>query len=129
MNPNIDPDIEHLARNVIGAGIEVHRALGAGFLESVYEEALCVELGLRRIRYERQHPIQVMYKGYPVGQGRIDVFVDSRLIVELKAVETLLPIHIAQTLSYLKAAKLPLGLLMNFNVDVLKRGIQRVILT
>ena len=96
----------------------------------MYEEALCRELGLRGIPYSRQHLIAVNYKGLRVGEGRLDVFVDDRLIVELKTVEALLPIHRAQVLSYLKATGCALALLINFNVPALRQGgLKRVILT
>ena len=122
-----DADVDELARRVIGAAIEVHRHLGPGFLESVYEEALCVELELREIPFERQRPIGVDYKGHSVGQGRLDLLVGDRLLIELKAVDRLAPIHNAQVMSYLKATKLHLGLLINFNVPLLKDGIRRII--
>src|SRR5574337_1997226 len=97
-----DKQLDQLAHAVIGAAIEVHRTLGPGFLESVYEDALCFELELRHIHYERQHIIAVNYKGRHVGEGRIDILVENRLIVELKAVEELAPVHTAQVISYLK---------------------------
>lgn len=122
-------EVDELARIVIGAAIEVHRALGPGYLESVYEEALGIELGLRSTPYERQVKIAVMYKNHPVGEGRLDLLVAKILPVELKTVEALAPIHQAQLLSYLKMTHLHLGLLINFNVPVLKYGIKRVILT
>jgi GxxExxY protein len=122
-------EVDALAQKVIGAAIEVHRQLGPGYLESVYEEALTVELRLREIPFERQKTFAVDYKGYPIGEGRMDLLVDNRLIVELKAVQTLAPIHQAQVISYLKANGLHLGLLINFNVTLLKHGIQRVILS
>lgn len=127
IEPNQEQD--RLAHAVIGAAIEVHRALGPGFLESVYEEALCVELELRRIPYTRQHTIALNYKGHRVGEGRLDLLVADQLVVELKAVESLLPIHHAQLMSYLKGLRLPLGLLINFNVPVLKTGIKRIVLS
>ncbi len=122
-------DIDRLAHDVIGAAIEVHRNLGPGFLESVYEEALCVELGLRGIEFERQLSHGIDYKGHRVGEGRLDLVIGKRLIVELKAVESLAPIHTAQVISYLKATGCQLALLINFNVSVLKEGIRRVILS
>ena len=121
--------LDELAHRVIGAAIEVHRLLGPAFLESVYEEALCVELALRDIRFARQVPISVSYKGERVGESRLDLLVDDSLVVELKAVESIAPIHFAQVLSYLRAARLPLGLIISFNVDVLQRGIRRVVLS
>jgi GxxExxY protein len=121
--------LDSLAYQVIGAAIEVHRALGPGYLESVYEEALCIELGLRVIPFSRQHIIGVTYKGEIVGEGRLDIFVNKCLVVELKAVDTLLPIHKAQVMSYLKATRCTLGLLINFNETMLQRGIKRIILS
>jgi GxxExxY protein len=120
-------EAEELAYEVIGAAIAVHRELGPGYTEAVYEEALCVELGVRSIPFERQAPIIITYRGQRVGEGRIDILVDRVLIVELKAVETLLPLHVAQVVSYLKAKDMRLGLLLNFNVTHLKNGIKRVI--
>jgi GxxExxY protein len=93
----------------------------------VYEEALGVELVERHIPYRRQHPISVNYKGKSVGEGKLDLLVSDKLVVELKAVEALLPVHKAQVISYLKATNLHLGLLVNFNVSVLRDGIQRII--
>jgi GxxExxY protein len=121
-------DIEECAFKVIGAAIEVHRALGPGFAESVYEEALCYELELRGLPYVRQHPIGVQYKGRSVGEGRIDLLVANCLVVELKAVDDLVGVHTAQVISYLKAMQLHLGLLINFKVQVLKSGgIKRIV--
>lgn len=122
-------EVDDLANAVIGAAIEVHRIPGPGYLESVYEEALAVELELRSIAFERQKPINVEYKGHGVGEGRLDLLVGGKLIVELKAVEALAPIHIAQVMSYLKTLSLPLGLLINFKVPLLKQGIKRVVLS
>lgn len=125
---SLGKDIELLARNVIGAAIAVHRALGPGFLESVYEEALCIEFDHQNIPYQRQHPIAVNYRDRNVGEGRLDLLVGEKLIVELKAVEAIAPIHMAQVISYLKTTGYNLGLLSNFNVPVLKDGIKRIIL-
>jgi len=119
--------LDALAHAVIGAAIEVHRALGPGYLESVYEEALSVELRLRRIAFERQRAFAVTYKGQAVGEGRVDLLIDSLLVIELKAVDALLPLHKAQTLSYLKALDLTLGLLINFKAPVLRDGLERII--
>ena len=116
-----------MARRVIGAAIEVHRALGPGYLESVYEEALAYEFSLNKIPYERQVKVKVAYKGHSVGEGRLDPLVAKMLPVELKAVDALAPIHQAQIISYLKMTGLQLGLLINFNVLLLKQGIKRVI--
>lgn len=122
-------ELDQLAHAVIGAAIEVHRALGPGFLESVYEEALSFELEQRAVPFTRQHVISVSYKGRPVGEGRLDMLVAGRLVVELKAVDELAPIHMAQVISYLKATGHKLGLLINFNVPTLKQGIRRVVLS
>ena len=119
--------LDSLAFRVIGAAIGVHRLLGPGFLESVYEEALCIELALRGLPFTRQVPIGVTYKGNRVGEARLDLVVADCLVVELKAVDCIAPIHVAQVLSYLKATRLRLGLLITFNVPVLRRGITRVI--
>lgn len=125
--PNVE--LDRIAHEVIGAAIEVHKALGPGFLESVYEEALAIEFDQRLITYSKQYVVAVLYKGRFVGENRLDFLVRNSLVLELKAVESLLPIHTAQTISYLKALKLPLGLLINFNVSVLKQGIKRVVLS
>ena len=122
-----DERVDELAHIVIGAAIEVHKVLGPGFLESVYEEALCFELQMRGIPFERQAAIAVNYKGCEVGEGRLDLLVGSVLIVELKAVSELAPVHSAQVISYLKATGHKLGLLINFDVRMLKDGIKRVI--
>lgn len=122
-------ELDQLAHAVIGAAIEVHRALGPGFLESVYEEALSFELEQRAVPFTRQHVISVSYKGRPVGEGRLDMLVAGWLVVELKAVDVLAPIHMAQVISYLKATGHKLGLLINFNVPILKQGIRRVVLS
>lgn len=124
-----DSQMNKLTEAVIGAAIEVHRELGPGFLESMYEEALCLELTERKIAFQRQPPIRVTYKGTPIGQGFIDILIENRLIVELKAVEELIPVHKAQIISYLKATGLWVGLLINFNVPILKDGIKRIVLT
>ena len=121
--------LDELARLVIGAAIEVHRGLGPGFLESTYEEALAIELALQGIAFTRQHSIGLKYKGHMVGEGRLDILVENCLIVELKSVERLHPIHDAQVISYLKATGLTLGLLINFNVTILKQGVKRLIVS
>ncbi len=122
-------DINQLTDLVIGSAIEVHRALGPGLLESTYEMCLCRELALRQISFERQKPIPVVYKGIKLDCGyRADVVVDGRLLVEIKSVEALLAIHDAQLLSYLKLGGWKVGLLINFNVQLLKSGIRRRVL-
>lgn len=120
-------ELNRLTEAVIGAAIEVHRLLGPGLLEAVYEEALCVELGLRRIRVARQTNVDLRYKGHFVGRARLDLIVENQVVIELKAVEALHDIHQAQLISYLRATGFKLGLLINFNVPVLRDGIKRVI--
>jgi len=122
-------DVDDLARLVIGAAIEVHRHLGPGFLEGVYEDALAIESGIRGISYERQKPISVRFKENPVGEGRLDFLIAGALVVELKAIDGLAAIHKAQVMSYLKATGLHLALLINFNVPALREGLQRVVLS
>jgi GxxExxY protein len=120
-------DINTLTGQVIGAAIEVHSALGPGLLESAYEECLCRELELRTIPFERQKELPIEYKGVKLNSGyRLDVVVANKLILELKACETLLPIHEAQLLTYLKLTGIKLGLLINFHVPSLKDGIKRL---
>lgn len=121
--------VESLAYEVIGAAIEVHRILGSGFLEEVYHKALREEFLMREIPHKFEHPVKVNYKGRPVGEGKLDFLVGDSLIIELKAVQNLTPIHEAQVLSYLKMTKHPLALLINFNVPLLKDGIKRIILS
>ena len=121
--------LDELAYVVFGAALEVHRALGPGYVESVYEEALSIELSARSVPFERQVPIFIDYKGHRVGGTRLDVLVDRRVVVELKAVDALAKVHTAQLLSYLKATRCRLGLLINFNVPILKSGMKRVVLT
>ena len=114
---------------VIAATIEVHRVLGPGLLESIYQRALCHEMMLRSMSFESQQPVAVNYKGIDLGDDlRLDIVVPGRLVVELKAVEKLLPIHEAQLMTYLKLTGLHTGLLINFNVCLLKDGIKRVVL-
>lgn len=119
-------DVDRLAYRMIGAAIEVHRSLGPGYLESVYEAAMRVELTLRGIPFVPQRGFALMYKDHDVGQGRIDLLVGDLLIVEIKACDALAPIHTAQVISYLKATNKQLSLLINFNVRRLKEGIKRI---
>jgi GxxExxY protein len=111
---------------IIGAAIEVHKALGPGFLESIYEEALCVELTLWGVSYTRQAPVAVNYKGHRIGESLLDLLVEDAVVVELKAVDGLAPVHTAQVISYLKATGCRIGLLINFNVKRLTEGIRRI---
>lgn len=121
-------DEDKLSNEIIGAAIEVHRHLGPGLLESAYEECLCREFIIRNLVFERQKPLSVSYKGIKLDCGyRLDLVVDGLVILELKAAESFLPIYEAQLLTYLKLSKLKLGILINFNVPVLKGGIKRIV--
>jgi GxxExxY protein len=122
-------DLDRSARAVIGAAIEVHRHLGPGFLEAAYEEALAIELSLRGIAFERQVQIPLLYKGRLISRAQIDMLVEGVLVVELKAVSSLAPVHLAQALSYVRAGAFQLGLLINFDVPLLKDGVHRVVWT
>lgn len=119
--------LEMIASEVIGAAIEVHRILGPGLLESTYEKCLCKELDLRKINYKRQEKLIVNYKGEIVEESyRLDIIVENEIILELKAVEEIKDIHKYQLLTYLKLSNKKLGLLINFNVALLKNGIKRI---
>jgi GxxExxY protein len=121
-------EINQLTERVIGACVEIHRTLGPGLLESAYEEWLCHELRLAGLGFERQRSLPVSYKGVHLDCGyRLDVVVENKLVVELKAIEALAPIHDAQVLTYLKLSGMTVGLLINFNLPVLRRGIKRVV--
>ncbi len=118
-----------ITERIIGAAIEVHRELGPGLLESAYEICLCHEFSLRKIAYERQIEVPVHYKGAQLGSNyRIDLLVEKQVVVELKAVDTVLGVHLAQLLTYMRLSQKPLGLLLNFHVDLLKKGIYRRVL-
>ena len=124
-----DAEGAEVTGEVIGAAIEVHRALGPGLLESAYEECLCRELSLRGTPFVRQLHLPVEYKGVKVDCSyRLDLLVASSVVVEVKAVVALEPIHMAQLLTYMKLGRWSLGLLINFNVPLLSKGIRRVIL-
>ena len=120
---------QRFTEGIIGAAIEVHRELGPGLLESAYEECLCHELTLRGTAFERQVELPIGYKGLQLDCGyRLDVLVESAVILELKAVDQILPVHEAQLLTYLRLSRKRVGLLLNFNVPALKDGILRRIL-
>ncbi len=121
-------ELNELSHRVIGLCIEVHRELGPGLLESAYEEALAYELTMAGYRFERQREMPLLYKGVKLDCGyRLDLVIEEKLIIELKAVNDLLPVHHAQLLTYLKLERRALGLLVNFNVPMLKNGVQRVV--
>jgi len=120
-------EINQITEKVIGAAIEIHKILGPGLLESAYEECLCYELSRARISFRKQVDLPVSYKEVKLDCGyRIDLLVEEEVIIELKTVEKLLPIHEAQLLTYLKMLDKRLGLLINFNVPVLRDGIKRI---
>lgn len=122
-------DDNEVTHQIIGAAIDVHRFLGPGLLESAYEECLARELVLRGLRVERQKPVPVVYKDAKLECGyRVDLLVEGRIVVELKAIDALAPIHDAILLTYLKLSGHKLGLLINFNVELLKDGLRRFIL-
>lgn len=123
----LDDSLEELAHSVIGAAIEVHRHLGAGLPENSYRDALSHEFDLRAIPHQREFPVDILYKNKCVGRGRIDLLVGGKLIVELKVVEQITALHRAQVISYLKITKLQLAIIINFNVEVLKSGLKRII--
>ncbi len=122
-----DEELDSLAHKVIGAAIEVHRILGPGHLESIYEDALAIEFGLRGIPFERQKPLPVSYKGHKLHEGRVDFLIGGRLLVEIKAINTVPAVQKAIVIAYLRAANQSLALLINFNVTLLKQGIERII--
>jgi len=122
-------DENEISNKIIQSAIEVHRHLGPGLLESAYEECLCYELSKMGLSYKRQQSLPVEYKGIKLDCGyRLDLVVEEKVIVEIKSVEKLLPIHQAQLLTYLRLSELKLGLLINFNSALLKDGIKRMVL-
>ena len=122
-------ETDFLTHKIIGFAIEVHRQLGPGLLESAYEECLCFELEHAKIDHQKEVPLPVVYKSVQLDCGyRLDIVVENRVVVELKAVEHLMPIHEAQMLTYLKLSHIRIGLLMNFNSVALKEGLRRFVL-
>ena len=115
-----------LTEQIIGAAIDVHRAVGPGFQEQVYQRGMSIALSKRSIQHACEYPIRVEYEGHVIGEGRVDILVDQLVVTELKAVDEIHPVHKAQTLAYLRALKLKYGLLINFNTPVLKQGIRRI---
>ena len=120
--------INRITEKIIGCAIEVHKGLGPGLLESAYEECLCFELAQAGLEYKRQFPLPVIYKGVKLDCGyRMDLVVEDLVVVEIKAIESLMPVHEAQLLSYLKLHNKKVGLLMNFHIPVLKNGLKRIV--
>jgi GxxExxY protein len=124
---DVSEELNLISREVIGAAIEVHRELGPGMPEEAYMNGMAIELSLRNIPFEREKRVDIMYKGTIVAKGRIDLLVEGKLVVEAKCVEAIGPVHRLQTLKYMRILKQPLGLLINFNVPLLKLGIKRII--
>jgi len=122
-------EVEWIGRRVLGSAIAVHRALGPGYKESIYVEAMCIEMDKRGLKFEREKPLKVFYKGVQIPGQRLDLLIEGVLIVECKVVEALIPIHTRQVTSYLKTTGLRLGFIFNFNVNVLvPQGFKRVVL-
>jgi GxxExxY protein len=120
---------EQLTETIIGACIEVHRELGPGLLESAYQKCLCHELTLRGVTFQTEVPLPIVYKGMTLDCGyRIDLIVEQAIVVELKAIEKILPVHEAQLLTYLKLTRLRVGLLFNFNSEVIRNAMVRRVL-
>lgn len=123
-----DSDLNALSEEIIRCAIEVHRELGPGLLESVYETALCIELKRAAIEFKRQVGIPLYYKGELISEHRPDLIVGDRIVVDIKSITRFDPVHIAVMLTYLRVAQLQLGLLLNFNTPYLRQGIKRVML-
>jgi GxxExxY protein len=126
-----DPDTDDrdpFTRRIIGCAIEVHRQLGPGLMEATYEEALCIELNDQQIAFVRQAGVPVFYKGHLIGEHRPDLVVQDRVVVEVKSVERLIGVHQAQLLAYMRLLQKPVGLLLNFNSEVLRTGIRRLVI-
>ncbi len=123
----VPDDINSVAVATIGAALAVHRQLGPGFLESIYSKALCIELAARGLPFEKEKSIDVVYRGVPIRGQRIDLIVGRQVVVEVKAVSAIEPIHVAQLVSYLRTTELRLGLLINFHERLLKDGIRRIV--
>ncbi len=122
-------DINELSYKIIGCAYEVHKILGPGLLESTYEACLCYEFEKQNIKFEKQKELVINYKGIDLNNGyRIDILVENTIVIELKSVEALMPVHTAQIMTYLKLSNRHLGLLINFNVTNLQHGIRRYII-
>jgi GxxExxY protein len=128
MHEAIPQETERIAKEVIGAAIEVHRTLGPGFLEKIYKQALCVELGVRGLMFERECAVTVHYRGVAIPGQRVDLIVGGCVVVELKAATRLDPVHDAIVISYLRTTGLRVGLLLNFHCRTLKEGLKRIVL-
>jgi GxxExxY protein len=121
--------LNQLTESVIGAAIEVHRQLGPGFHESTYHRAMEIELEIRGVPFVSESPVELGYIGRSIGEGRVDLLVGGSIVVELNTVERIAPIHHAQVISYLKATRHTVGLLINFNIELLRDGVKRIVLS
>lgn len=128
VSPRLDDELEELIHRVIGCGIAVHRALGPGLLERIYIRAISIELQAAGISHEIERSFPVYYRGLLLSEQRVDLVVAGRVVLEIKAVDRLAPVHHAQVMSYLRMSKLKVGLLMNFNVAVLPDGLHRIVM-
>jgi len=117
-----------LTERIIGCAIAVHKALGPGLMEATYEEALCLELNDEGLPFTRQVGVPVFYKGRVIGEYRPDLVVEGRVVVEIKSVERLVGVHQAQVLAYMRVLQVPVGLLLNFNGEVLRTGVKRLVI-
>ncbi len=125
----IPAEVECVGRRVIGCAISVHRVLGPGYKESIYVEAMCIEMDSRQLKFEREKPLTVIYKGRPIPGQRLDLMVEGAVIVECKVADAIIPVHARQVTSYLRTTGLRLAFIFNFNVDVLiPAGFKRVVL-
>jgi GxxExxY protein len=128
VTPALPPELEAIVTRTIGCAIEVHKALGPGFTEGIYQDALEVELEMAGLRFDHEFELLMSYRGRSLRKQRLDLVVDGAIVVEIKAVERLHAIHEAQILSYMKAGRLPAGLLMNFHAGYLKSQLRRFVL-
>ena len=123
----LPPDLEDLVQRTIGALLAVHRELGSGMSESIYAAAVRLELAARDIPFEHEVAVPVRYRGHLLGHHRVDLLIEGRLVVEIKSVDALHPVHVAQVVSYLRVMGTRVGLLVNFNVPMLRQGLRRIV--
>jgi GxxExxY protein len=126
--PKFPPEMEAIVTRAIGCAMRVHRSLGPGFAEGIYHDAMQLELTAKGLFWQRQYPVSVIYRGQATRRQFLDLVVDRFIVVEVKAVDRLHPVHVAQILSYMKAGRFPIGLLMNFNAPYLKGQLRRFVL-